>query len=80
MMLCGWVVQLKLIAIKLRHYLRTINVHHAGDCRHAHNIQINKVIGENEKCVFYFMEKNHRNIFGQPNKTFMEIQVREHSI
>ena len=28
-----------------------------GDSRHSQNIQINKVIGENEKCVFYFMEK-----------------------
>ena len=31
--------------------------HHAGDSRHIHNIQINKVIGENKKCVFYFIEK-----------------------
>ena len=30
---------------------------HAGDSQHTKNIQINKVIGENEKCVFYFMEK-----------------------
>ena len=30
------------------------------------NIQINKVIGKNEKCVFYFMEKLNR-LFGQPN-------------
>ena len=32
-------------------------LYHAGDSRHTQNIQINKVIGENEKCVFYFMEK-----------------------
>ena len=25
--------------------------------QHTQNIQINKVTGENEKCVFYFMEK-----------------------
>ena len=31
-----------------------------GDSRHSQNIQINKVIGENEKCVFYFMEKTIR--------------------
>ena len=29
----------------------------AGESRHTQNIQINEVIGENEKCVFYFMEK-----------------------
>ena len=29
----------------------------AGDSQHTQHIQINKVIGENEKCVFYFMEK-----------------------
>ena len=28
-----------------------------GDSRHSQNIQINKIIGENEKYVFYFMEK-----------------------
>ena len=27
---------------------------------------MNKVIGENEKCVLYFMEKLNR-LFGQPN-------------
>ena len=31
--------------------------HQAGDSRHTQNIQINNVIVENEKCVFYFMEK-----------------------
>ena len=30
---------------------------HVGDSRHTQNIQINKVIGGNEKCVVYFMEK-----------------------
>ena len=29
----------------------------AGDSQPTQNIQINKVTGENEKCVFYFMEK-----------------------
>ena len=28
-----------------------------GDSQHTQNIQINKVTGENEKCVFYFMEQ-----------------------
>ena len=41
----------------------------AGDSRHTQNIQINKVIGENEKCVFYFMEKTLKVPFGQPNVT-----------
>ena len=30
---------------------------HAGHCRHTQNIQINKVIGANEKYVFYFNTK-----------------------
>ena len=30
---------------------------HMRDSQHTKNIQINKVIGENEKCVFYFTEK-----------------------
>ena len=29
------------------------------DSQHTQNIQINEVVDENEKCVFYFMEKNH---------------------
>ena len=32
-------------------------LYHMGASRHTHSIQINKVIGENEKCVFYFTEK-----------------------
>ena len=32
-------------------------LYHLGDNQHTKNIRINKVIGENEKCVFYFMEK-----------------------
>ena len=35
-------------------------LYHAGDSWHTQNIQINNVIGENEKCVFYFMEKTKR--------------------
>ena len=30
------------------------------------NIQINKAVGENEKCVFYFKKKLN-GLFGQPN-------------
>ena len=33
-------------------------LYHKGDSQHIQNIQINKVIGENEKYAFYFMEKN----------------------
>ena len=39
----------------------------AGDRRHTQNIHNNKVIGENEKYVFYFTEKNVNRPFGQPN-------------
>ena len=39
-----------------------------GGSRHTQNIHINKVNGENKKCVFYFMEKT-KQTFGQPNKT-----------
>ena len=35
-----------------------------GDSQHIH--QINKVIGENEKCVFYFTEKKHRDFLANP--------------
>ena len=36
-------------------------LYHVGDSRHTQNIQINKVIGENEECVSYFTEKNETN-------------------
>ena len=32
-------------------------LYHEADSQHTQNIQINKGIGENEKYVFYFMEK-----------------------
>ena len=38
-------------------------LHHAGGSQHTQNIQINKVIGENEKCVFYFMEKTKQTFW-----------------
>ena len=56
MMLHSWVGQLKLTAIKSRHQELSI-LYHMGDSQHTQNIQINKVIGENEKCVFYSTEK-----------------------
>ena len=35
-----------------------------GESRHTQNIQINKVTGDNEKCVSYFTDIG---LFGQPN-------------
>ena len=34
-----------------------------GDSWHTKNIQVNKVMGENDKCVFYFMEKTKRTFW-----------------
>ena len=39
-------------------------LYHVGDSRHTQNIQID--IGENEECIFYFMEKNQWT-FCQPS-------------
>ena len=39
----------------------------AEDNRHTHVIQINKVTGENETHVFYFMEKKTKQTFGEHN-------------
>ena len=66
LMLHGRVEQLKLTAIKQRINWEQSALHHTGESRHTHNIQINKVIGENEKCVFYFTEKSHRNFLATP--------------
>ena len=38
-------------------------LYHVGNSQYTRNIQINKVIGENEKCVFYFAEKNTRTFW-----------------
>ena len=35
----------------------------AGDSLHTQNIQINKVTGDNEKCVFYFTEETIRTFW-----------------
>ena len=32
-------------------------LYHMGERGHTQNIQVNKFIGENEKCVFHFVEK-----------------------
>ena len=68
MMLHGGVHQFKLIAIPLRHELRTITLTWK-DSRHTENIQINKVIGENEKRVFYFTDKKHTDFLANPIKS-----------
>ena len=34
------------------------------------NMLFNKVLGENEKCVFYFYLKKPKELFGQPNTEF----------
>ena len=47
-------------------------LYYEGDSRHTQNIQINKVIGENENCVFYFMEKT--------KQTFRPTQYYKHSM
>ena len=37
------------------------------DSQNTQNIQINIIIGENEKCIFYFTEKKtHTNILANP--------------
>ena len=46
---------------------------HAGDSQHTQNIQINKVIGENEKCVFYFMEKTIQTFWPTQYLSYLSI-------
>ena len=41
----------------------------AGDSQHTQNIQINSYVGENEKCIFYFMEKTKQTFW--PTQCFM---------
>ena len=62
-MLHHWVDQMKLIAIKSKHLLRTMNIISLRIWLTFSKYQINKAIGENEKCVFYFMEKNIWNFW-----------------
>ena len=40
--------------------------YNAGDSQHTQNIQINKVAGENEKCVFCFMGKTKQTFLANP--------------
>ena len=65
-MLHSQVYQLKLIAIKWRHWEQSM-LYYMGDSQHNENIQINKVIGENEKCVLL------SGLFGQPNTFFRNV-------
>ena len=54
--------QLKLVVIKLKHWEQS-TLYHMGDSWRTQNIQINKGLGENEKCVSYFMEKTIQTIW-----------------
>ena len=40
-----------------------------GDSQHTQNIQLSKVIGENEKCLLFHGKKLNKH-FGQPNTYF----------
>ena len=42
-------------------------------------MQINKVIGENEKCAFYFTEKLN-GLFGQPNRFLRLLVCGSHQV
>ena len=50
------------VDIKSRHWEQS-TLYHAADSRHTQNVQINKVIVKNKKCVFYFMEKTERTFW-----------------
>ena len=64
-MLPNWRNQLKLIVIKSKHWEQSM-LYHVGDCWHTQNIEINRVISENKKCVFYFTKKNHMDFLANP--------------
>ena len=53
MMLHGRADLLKSIVTKQDITWEKSTFYHTRDHQHTQNIQINKVIGENEKCVFY---------------------------
>ena len=44
-------------------------LYHVGDSRHTQNLQINKVIAENEKCVMYFTEKTEQTFWSTQYQT-----------
>ena len=59
----GQIEQLKLTVIKLKHWEQSA-LQHAGDSQHTQNIQINKLIGESEKCLLFYAKKLN-GLFGQ---------------
>ena len=38
-------------------------LYYIGDSQHTKNIQVNKIIGVSEKCVFYFTEKSKQTFW-----------------
>ena len=51
-----------------------------GDSWRIQNIQINEVIGENEKCVFYFMGKTKQTFWPTQYNTLREIEGEQEEI
>ena len=45
-----------------------------GDSRHTKNIQINKIIGENETLSFFY-EKKPYGLFGQPSVSSHSLSI-----
>ena len=45
-------------------------LYHAEDSQPTQNIQINKAIGKNGKCVFYFTEKKTYGFLANPRRCF----------
>ena len=52
-MLHGQVDQFKLIVINPVINWEQLMLYYVGESRHTQNIQVNEVIGESEKCVFW---------------------------
>ena len=52
-------------------------LYHTRDSWHTQNIQINKVIDENKKCIFYFMEKT-KWTFEQPSNSSSVDTLKSH--
>ena len=72
-MLHGWVDKLKLIAIKRTHWEQSV-LYQIGDRQHTQNIQINKVIGDNEKNLSFILWEKKPRLFGQPNSMIHNTQ------
>ena len=53
-------------------------LYHVGESQHTQNIQINKVIGKNEKKKSYFMEKIKRPFW--PTEYFLQLSAEGHAI